>query len=186
METALQVDPHNHEFLLQRALVYLATKKYNEAIDDMTESLKYKPNHPKVLYRRGEAYYLSGEFDLALKDFYEALDNNPFSGYEPDIYYHIGLCYANKENFEMAIEPYTKAIEMCEDEPVYYHERAKALLLVGKKYFQYFFNYFSDEYEAAVEDYNAVIKMQPYNPHAYFGRAFAYKNMKEYASAVLP
>lgn len=179
MNTALEKDPENHEFLLQRSLIYLSQKKYDKTIKDMTKSLEHKPNDPKVLYRRGEAYYLSKEFKLALEDFYNALDNEPYSSYEPDIYYHIGLCYANLEEFELSIEPYSKAIEMCEDEPVYYHERAKALLLVGNHP-----NLLLDEYEASVKDYNDVIKMQPYNAHAYFGRAFAFKNMNEYSKAV--
>lgn len=137
----------------------------------MTHSLTTKPSDPKILYRRGVALYLSKKFREALDDFSNSLDNNPFSGYEPDIYYHVGLCYANLEEFELSIDPYTRAIEFCKTEPVYFHERAKALMLI-------------DRYSEAVEDFNVVIKMQPHNPHAYFGRGFAYKNMREYSKSV--
>ena len=37
-----------------------------------------------------------------------ALQNEPFASYEPDIYYHIGLSYANLEEFNLAIEPFTR------------------------------------------------------------------------------
>jgi tetratricopeptide (TPR) repeat protein len=60
---------------------------------------------------------------------------------------------------------------MCKLEAVYYHERAKALLL-------------TEEYQLAVDDYNKVIEIQPFNSHAFFGRAFAYKNLRQYDKAV--
>ena len=88
--------------------------------------------------------YLSKMFGEALDDFSNSLDNHPFSGYEPDIYYHVGLCYANLEEFELSINPFSKAIELCRTEAVYFHERAKAYLLI-------------DMYKEAVEDFNVVI-----------------------------
>lgn len=97
----------------------------------MTKSLRTKPNDPEILYRRGVAYYLSTSYKEALLDFKESLENDPFPGYEPDIYYHIGLSYANLEEFELSIPAYTKAIELCKTEPVYYHERAKSYVIVG-------------------------------------------------------
>ena len=38
----------------------------------------------------------------------KSLDNNPFPTYEPDIFYHLGLSFANLEMFEDAIEPFTQ------------------------------------------------------------------------------
>ena len=56
---------------------------------------------------------------------------------QPNIYYHLGLSYANLELFEYAIEPLTQAIEISTLEPAYYHERAKCYLLTSKLLFLY-------------------------------------------------
>ncbi len=74
--------------------------------------------------------------------------------------------------FDKAIEPLTHSIELTKAYkiPCYYHERAKAFLLI-------------DKYKESIEDFNEVIQMQPRNSHAYFGRAFSFKIMKEYEKA---
>lgn len=50
---------------------------------------------------------------------------------EPDIHYHLGISFANLEQFEKAVDPLTKAIEL-EKKPKYYHERAKCYLEIGQ------------------------------------------------------
>ena len=67
-----------------------------------------------------------------MKDLYRSLENKPFSTYEPDIHYHLGISFANLELFEKAIEPLTRAIELSKIEPSYMHERAKCFLLIGR------------------------------------------------------
>lgn len=64
----------------------------------------------------------------------------------------------------------TKSIDLSYNEASYIHERAKSYLL-------------TDQYKKALDDYCDVIKLQPKNSHAYFGRAFAYKALKEYDKA---
>ena len=56
---------------------------------------------------------------------------------------------------------------MASNEPCYYHERAKSYLL-------------TQQFPVSVTDFNKVIEFQPKNAHAYFGRAFAYKALKQY------
>lgn len=63
---------------------------------------------------------------------YEALENRPFTSYEADIHYHIGISFANLELYHKAIEPLSKAIERSQKEGCYYHERAKCYILTGK------------------------------------------------------
>ena len=61
----------------------------------------------------------------------------------------------------------TKAIELAYNEPSYIHERAKSYLL-------------TDQFQKSLDDYTEVIRLQPKNSHAYFGRAFALKALKNY------
>ena len=46
----------------------------------------------------------------SIKDFIKSLENKPFSSYEPDLHYHIGISYANLNNFEDSIPPITKVL----------------------------------------------------------------------------
>jgi tetratricopeptide (TPR) repeat protein len=71
---------------------------------------------------------------------------------------------------EKSLPSLTKAIELSYNEPSYIHERAKSYLL-------------TDQFKKSLDDYNEVIKLQPKNSHAYFGRAFAFKALKDYDSA---
>ena len=72
--------------------------------------------------------------------------------------------------FEKSIGPLSQAIELSFNEPCYIHERAKSYLL-------------TDQNEKSLADYNNLVKMQPKNSHAYFGRAFAFKALKQYDEA---
>lgn len=167
---AVEKEPENPEFLLQRSILHMTQRRFGEAIKDLTQSLSYEPTDPFMLYKRGVARYHSKQFEPALQDLLGSLQNQPDESYQPDIHYHVGLCYANLDEYENSIGPYSRALDMLPFEAVYYHERAKAYLL-------------TEEYELALEDFNRVIEMQPTNSHAHFGRGFAYKNMREYEKA---
>jgi tetratricopeptide (TPR) repeat protein len=106
----VKISPENHEFLLQRSMLYLAQKRYQETIQDLTQSLKYRENDPFILYKKGVALYLSLDFKQALYNLLLALENNPYPSYQPDIYYHIGLAWANLEEFEKVIDPLSKVV----------------------------------------------------------------------------
>ena len=116
------------------------------------------------------AFYRNREFKKAIKDLYTSLDNHPFETYEADIYYHLGISYANLEMYDKSLPPLCKAIELSYNEPCYIHERAKSYLL-------------TDQFKKALDDYTEVIRLQPKNSHAYFGRAFALKALKNYDGA---
>ena len=73
-------------------------------------------------------------------------------------------------NYADCVLPLTKAIAVIPFEAVYFHERAKAFLM-------------TDQFDQAIYDFDAVIRFQPDNAHAYFGRGFAYKNIRDYEQA---
>lgn len=48
---------------------YFKNGKYQKAVDDFTEGLKYNRNDEKALFFRGNAFYALKKYDLALSDF---------------------------------------------------------------------------------------------------------------------
>lgn len=55
-----------------RATAYTKLKKDNEAINDLTESLKYNNQYAKAYYKRGYIYENKGEYDDAVSDYSDA------------------------------------------------------------------------------------------------------------------
>jgi len=51
-----------------RANFYLHTEKYQKAVDDFTEGLKYNRDDPMALFLRAQAYYQLENFEKALSD----------------------------------------------------------------------------------------------------------------------
>jgi tetratricopeptide (TPR) repeat protein len=117
---------------MERSNIYVDVGQFGKAIDDLSNALARKATDPKILYKRGLAYYRNKEFKKAIKDLYTSLENKPFETYEADIYYHLGISYSNLEMFEKSIPPLSKAIELAYNEPSYIHERAKSFLLTDQ------------------------------------------------------
>ena len=95
---------------MERSNIYVDIGQYPKAIDDLTNALTSKPTDPKVLYKRGLAFYRNKQFKKAIKDLYTSLENHPFQTYEADIYYHLGISYSNLQMFQKSLPPLTKAI----------------------------------------------------------------------------
>jgi tetratricopeptide (TPR) repeat protein len=106
---------------MERSNIYVDINQFDKAIKDLSDALDSKPSDPKILYKRGLAYYRNKEFKKAVKDLDTSLDNHPFETYEADIYYHLGISYSNREMFEKSIPYLTKAIELAYNEPSYIH-----------------------------------------------------------------
>lgn len=69
------------EFISQsyftRGLFYFDTKKYDNAIDDFTESIKANPNNAEAYFYRGHVFEMVANRDNAVSDYTEAIRINP-------------------------------------------------------------------------------------------------------------
>jgi tetratricopeptide (TPR) repeat protein len=128
MDEAIENDPENIQFLMNRAQCYFELQHYTESIGDLERALDLDENDPKVLYKLGLSYYAFGKYKRSIKKLKKALKSKSMMRtlggiemssarssqhltYESDIYYHIGIAYSNLERFEESIFPLTKAIE---------------------------------------------------------------------------
>jgi len=152
---------------------------FDEAIEDLQIAKQADPRDPFVLYRLGLTYYEANEYKkatAALKECLKMREESDGTKNESadmsDIYYHIGLSYANLGKYEKSIFPFSEGTKIHPNEIRFIHERAKAFQAIGK-------------HEEAIKDFSAVIERNPGNAHAYFRRAFAYKalGLYDFASA---
>jgi tetratricopeptide (TPR) repeat protein len=107
---------------LGRRTAYLG--KYEEAINIYSAGLKVFPNEPRLYRHRGHRYISIRKFDEAIADFEKATQliegkenqieqdglpnklNMPISTLHGNIWYHLGLAYYLKHDFEKAFSAY--------------------------------------------------------------------------------
>jgi tetratricopeptide (TPR) repeat protein len=104
---AIEKDPRNTHFLMNRAQCYYDLKQFTDAVKDLSTALQVNDSDPQILYRLGLSYYAFEKYKKCIKTLKASLLNKPFHSYEADIYYHIGLAYCNQEKFEKAIYPFS-------------------------------------------------------------------------------
>ena len=114
-----------------RRLAYLS--RYREAIDVFSRGIAKFPNDARLLRHRGHRYISTRQFDKAIIDFEKAaklMTGKPNEG-EPDgapgrrpspsatlkfnIYYHLGLAYYLKGDFERALTAYRECMKYSHD-----------------------------------------------------------------------
>jgi tetratricopeptide (TPR) repeat protein len=109
----LDADPHNPELIAWygRRLAYLW--RYHEAIVVYTKGIEEYPDYAMLYRHRGHRYISIRDFDKAIADLEKAaeLNNKNF-----DIWYHLGLAFYLKGNFEKALYPYQECLKCAEDD----------------------------------------------------------------------
>lgn len=114
-----------------RRLAYL--DRYREAIDVYTRGLEVHPDSWRILRHRGHRYITTREFDRAIADLSRAASlivgtvpeiepdglpnklNKPLSTIQWNIYYHLGLAYYLKGDFENAKGAYQMCLDMSDN-----------------------------------------------------------------------
>lgn len=107
---------------LGRRTAYLG--KYKEAIKIYSAGIKKYPNEPRLYRHRGHRYISIRKFDAAINDYEVAVElirgkenqieqdgipnalNTPISTLHGNIWYHLGLAYYLKQDFEKAFAAY--------------------------------------------------------------------------------
>lgn len=122
-------NPNSAEALiwLGRRAAYLG--RYDEAIAIYSDGMKKFPNDARLYRHRGHRYISLRKFDLAINDLEKASElikgtenqvepdglpnaqNIPVSTLHGNIYYHLGLAYYLKHDYEKAFDAYLKCRE---------------------------------------------------------------------------
>lgn len=102
-------DPENI-IMYGRRLAYLW--RYHEAIDVYTKGIEDHPDHAMLYRHRGHRYISIREFDRAVADLIKASELNDHNF---DIWYHLGLAYYLRGEFEKASNAYEECIKVAEN-----------------------------------------------------------------------
>ena len=126
--------------------------EYQKAIHHYSKAIELKPQEPDAYINRAAAYESNGDLALALRDINTALDLDP----RTEAYNNRGNIYFKQDNYNGAVQDYSKALELNPSNIGAYIYRGHALRYLA----------FWDD---AIRDYNAALALSPNNASAYVG-----------------
>lgn len=169
-DEALDYLPSYAPGLDAKANLLIMLEDYKGAHKIIDNAIKQNSDYPDFYLTRGKILIHKGKFENAIEDLNRALDlskgeNNKF--FENKIYVSRGAAYQKLFAFEQALNDYSKAIQLNDNNP-------NVFLYRGYLYYQ------TNEFEEAIKDFNIVIEIDPENPYAYYNRGMAYlKQVKD-------
>jgi len=117
---------------------------------------------------RGLSYANKEQYDMALRDYAEAIRINPD---DPITYNNSGIAHRHVDQYDKAIDDYTKAIQIRPD-------YADALYNRGIAYDD------MEKYDLAIQDYDEAARLNPRDASIFLNRGVSYTNKGDYARAV--
>jgi superkiller protein 3 len=136
LQLALQDSPQFVEAYYPLGFAQAKLGNYDEAIAALNKALELKPDYkevkdilPTVYAQKGSDLRNKKEFDEAIKCFQKALELNPQNA---QIYYALGVTYADKRDIEKAVQSLNQAIQLNPKGPIAEQAR-KALELIQQQ-----------------------------------------------------
>ena len=146
----------------QRTLVW----KDSETL--WTDAVNKYPVQTIGYNNRGQHYIKAGRFDLALRDFNQAIAVDPRF---PNAYNNRGNVHVHEGDVEAAIADYTMAIRLAPSYPGAHGNRGRARIMLGR-------------YQEAKADLDRAIELNPSDVNGRINRAIALKKLGDLQGAI--
>ena len=110
-DKAIEIDPDYYSAYSDKALILFSKEEFDLAFINLEKAIELAPvNWVWVVYdNRGQCYMQLRQYDKALIDFNQAIENNQR---EPSLYIHRASCYDNIGEYDLEIADLEKAIEL--------------------------------------------------------------------------
>lgn len=108
-KSKVEEDPTNPDLWIKYGRALRRQSMHREAIEAYSLGLTYDPFNPLLYRHKGHSYINIGEFAMSAGIFELALRLDPTDW---DLWYHQGVAYYLNENYKLAIESMTKALEI--------------------------------------------------------------------------
>ena len=130
---------------LQRGSMYRRLRKFELALADFTESLRYEPNSADAYTGRANAHRGLGQLDAAIADHSEAIRLKPDFAMA---YNNRGNVYSDKKDYQHAIADYDEALKYNQHYATALYNRGIARAESGDK-------------DGAIADYREALNLRP-------------------------
>lgn len=152
-----------------KANLLIMMEDYKGAGKIIDDAIKKNSDYPDFYLTRGIVLIHKGKYKDAIDDLNRALDlakgdNNKI--FENKVYVNRGAAYQKLFQNDAALNDYSKAIELNNNNP-------NVFLYRGFLYYQ------TNNYPEALKDFDAVIDIDPENPFAYYNRGMIYFKEEE-------
>lgn len=138
-----------------------------DAIDYYTAEIRSNPSS-EAYSGRGTVRYHRNEFDLAIRDYNEAIRLDPLNEVA---YFNRGIVWLTTSEYDQAVSDFDQAIKL---NPAYasaYRNRGLARVAKG-------------HYDEAISDYDQALRLDPRLAVAYISRGLAWKMKRDYGRAI--
>ncbi len=169
----LMIDEDN-EYLTNNLLTgYLQGKYYEIALEYLQILTEKEPEKSTYWKLMGDVFCELKKFNLAIPNYKEAIavNSEDFQEVEQDVYYGLGLCYQQLEEYSKAIKYYGKLLDKNENDPA-------ALLNLSKIY-----GYHLEKYDKATHYAKKMVELYPQDGYGHhnLGLVYLYTNQFEKA-----
>lgn len=120
------------------------------------------------LLSQGDDLYRKGDLDDAAGCYTRVLESHPEN---PRALYGMGVVHYTRKDYRRALTFFDQAVEHADANAVYRLQRGHTLLRLKS-------------FDRAIEDYEAVIRLDPGAVSAYYSIGIAYYNARDYGNAV--
>lgn len=189
-DQAIALNPQHIDAYFHRGLSCFFLEQYEQAIADFDQALTLNPQHIEAYFHRGSSCFFLERYEQAIADFDQALTLNPqetddstlawvsskgevfdFNPQDAAAYSMRGLSYVNLEQYEPAIEDYTRVIELDPKDAATYFCRGLCYTVLQR-------------FDQALADFSQAITLNPQESEAYITRGRCYTELHQYRQAV--
>jgi tetratricopeptide (TPR) repeat protein len=165
---AIELDPNNPAYWLERADTYSTMEQWEKALGDYSRAIELDPDNPDSWRGRANTYSEMEQWDRALGDYSRAIELNPE---DPDYWLERADTYSTMEQWDKALGDHSRAIELDPDNPDSWRGRANTYSTM-------------EQWEKALGDHSRAIELDPNNPDSWLGRADTYSKMEQWDEAL--
>ena len=157
--TAIRIQPRRSSFYYNRGLAYEQNKENEKALDDYSKAIQMKSDYQEAMSARANLYKKINP-ELAMQEFENALE---LDGDDYKAYINRGSFYRDEENYDKALEDFSKAAEICNCFEAYFNRAGVYQSL--------------EDNEKALADFTKSIEVKPNDQSSYANRGNLYREM---------
>lgn len=146
----------------------LKARKYEEAIADFDQSIRFKSDFEQAWYKRGSALLQLSKYEEALAAYDQAVEIKPDFW---EVWYERGFVLKALQRYEDAIASYDKALEMQPEFYLMWYEKGKIFAHL-------------EQHQEALAAYDKAINIYAYDANILTERAVALGYLKRYEEAI--
>lgn len=117
-ETAIKINPNNKENYLHLGIVLVELNEYTKSLEAYKKAIELDPEYKRAYCNIGLLFEIQNNFREAILWYEKVLLMRSKDIYSNnfDIYFHMGQSYNKLNEIELAVDSYTKCLQLTKDE----------------------------------------------------------------------